>query len=72
MIDSKKSTYVVIHPKLNMRVNSKIQRLAVGTEVVLLDSQAESLVNRRRVISLKDKEKMDLTPKPTDGKAKGK
>jgi len=79
MLDSKKPTHEVIHPKLNMRVNRKLQRIAVGTELVLTDAQAKSLGNKVRSLKEKEKidltpdkekEKIDLTPDPDKGKAK--
>lgn len=64
----KTDTYVVVHPKLNMMVDKKLQRLAVGTELVLTDKQAASLGGKVR--SLKAQKKLDMTPEPDKGKGK--
>ena len=59
MATDKKATHEVVHPKLHMRVNDKMQRVPVGTPLVLSEAQATAFGDK--VKPLKGKKTVDLT-----------
>lgn len=66
MADAKKIKCEVIHPKLNLRVKGKLQRVPVGTELMLTKAQLEGFgphkvreAGKKQVIDVSDGEKPD-------------
>ena len=54
-----KATHEVVHPKLQMSVGGKLQRIPVGTPLVLTEAQVQSLGAKVKPIG--EKETIDLT-----------
>ena len=66
MAGDKKIKCEVIHPKLNLRVNDKLQRVPVGTELMLTEAQMEAYgplkvrkAGKKQVVDVSDDKKSD-------------
>ena len=66
MAGDKKIKCEVIHPKLNLRVDGKLQRVPVGTELTLTEAQLEAFgphkvreAGKKQVIDVSDDKKPD-------------
>lgn len=60
------ATHVVVHPKLNLAVNGKLQRLEVGTELTLDAKTAERL--GKKVKPIGSAKSVDVVPSIVTGK----
>lgn len=71
--------YIVKHPKLMLKVGTKLQKISAGSEIELSEKAAEGLLSKGKIISAADAPAVkvteaeevkakDETPKP---KAKG-
>jgi len=65
----KKEKYVVVHPKLNLAVEGKLQRVPVGTELELTKAQDEAF-GPHKVKPAAEAKKLKIGEEKTDEKAK--
>ena len=54
----KKATHVVVHKKLYFRVEGKLQKMPVGSEIVLSDNEGNDKTKFRKI---GDQKAVDLT-----------
>ena len=60
MAAPKRPTHVVSHPSLYLRVNGRLQEMAVGAQLTLSDGQAEGMVKKKFIKSLKEAKSVDV------------
>jgi hypothetical protein len=64
MATDKKPNYVVIHKNYNTRVEGKLAKLPLGTQIYIEPARAKTLLKRRFIASLQDAKTIDMS-KPT-------
>lgn len=60
MAAPKRETHVVTHPSLYLRVNGKLQEMEVGSKLTLSDKQAEGMVKKKFIKSLKEAKSVEV------------
>lgn len=69
---NEKTTHVVTHPSLYLRVNGKIQQMNVGDKLTLTGTQAEGLERKGFVEKVSKKGPVEAGRKGPEPKADGK
>jgi hypothetical protein len=64
--------FIVKHPKLCLRVAGKLQQVPVGSEIELTETQAEKLVESRKVYAKTEAKKVVVGKAESDDAPKAK